>query len=255
MEEKKEWTVMKAEPVVEVPNLWGVIKPEDVSHKYGGVDYMPWILVKKYVKEFAPGWEFRLLPLQDEDQPNFLHKAPNGTAYVLAQWFHKPTGFKLPEFIHSVMDHKNKPVPYENVDARLLTDTHRRAMASSAADAFGLAGELWARMPIEDPYRDLEDAKPKSNPFKGQKPAKAQKPAKSKAEQTVEYAQGLGVTLEIIQKWSGLETIEAVIEHPEKSKEFRELLLKCKSGGDVHELFSVEANTEFNWGEDLADEE
>jgi len=174
--ENKEWTVMKAEPKpsVEVPNLWGVIKPEDVSHKYGGVDYMPWILVKKYVKEYAPGWEFRLLPLQDADQPNFLHKAPDGTAYVLAQWFHKPTGFKLPEFIHSVMDHKNKPVPLGNVDARLLTDTHRRAMASSAADAFGLAGELWARMPIEDPYRDLQDAQPKGNPYQSKQAPKKQ---------------------------------------------------------------------------------
>lgn len=165
-EENKEWTMMRAEPVVEVPNLWGVIKAEDISHKYGGVDYMPWILVKKYVKEHAPGWDFRLLPLQAEEQPNFLHKAPDGTAYVLAQWFHKPSGFKLPEFIHAVMDNKNRPVPFDHVDARLLTDTHRRAMASSAADAFGLAGELWARMPIEDPYRELQDAqiKPKSKP-------------------------------------------------------------------------------------------
>ena len=255
MEEKKEWTVMRAEPVVEVPNLWGVIKPEDVRHKYGGVDYMPWVLVKKYVKEHAPGWDFRLLPIKDNEQLSYLHRAPDGTAYVLAQWFHKPTGYMLPEFIHAVMDHRHQPVQLENVSARLLSDTQRRAGCSSAADAFGLAGELWARMPIEDPYRDLEDAKPKENPFKGKKPAKAKKPSKSKAELTTEYAAELGVTVDMVLAWSGLESIDAVIAHPEKSKEFKELLQKCKAGANAQELFSVEANTEFNWGEDLADEE
>ena len=261
MEEKKEWSVMKVEtkPSVEVPNLWGVIKPEDISQKGTGnfkADYMNWALTYHLMHENAPGWMFRLLPWKDQDQPQFIHKAPDGTGYVLGQWIHKESGMMLPEFPQACMNHRNQPIMYEQCDARTLTDTHRRALCTSAAASFGLAGELWARVPVEDPHVE-DNAQQGVNPFREEKPAKpkkAKKPSKSKAELTTEYAAGLGVTVDMVLAWSGLESIDAVIAHPEKSKQFKELLQKCKAGANAQELFSVEASTEFNFGE-FGDEE
>jgi hypothetical protein len=72
------------------------------------------------------------------------------------------------------MDNRNNPIQFEKVSARILTDTHRRAMCACAAFSFGLAYELWAKDPVEDPHR--EEPAPKA----AAKPAKAAaKPAAS----------------------------------------------------------------------------
>lgn len=59
------------------------------------------------------------------------------------------------------MDHKNKPVAYESVNARDVTDTHRRALAACAAFTFGLAWQLWAKEEVENPMREPAPAESK----------------------------------------------------------------------------------------------
>jgi len=261
---EKQWTVLRAEPMketkMEKPNLWGVITSDDVSQKGTGnfkADYMNWCLTMHQIHEHAPGWDFELVEWEDgSGHPQSVYKAPDGSAYVVGRWYLLGTDFKTKKFYQSCMDHRNNPIPYERVNSRILTDTERRCRCTSAASVFGLAGELWARVPVEDPHVE-DNAQQGGNPFREEKPSKpknAKKPSKSKAELTTEYAAGLGVTVDMVLAWSGLESIQAVIDHPEKSGEFKELLQKCKAGANAQELFSVEASTEFNFGE-FGDEE
>ena len=65
------------------------------------------------------------------------------------------------------MDFKNNAVAYENITARQVTDTHRRALASCAAFTFGLAWQLWAREEIEDPMRNSEPAAKPASKIEG----------------------------------------------------------------------------------------
>jgi hypothetical protein len=47
----------------------------------------------------------------------------------------------------------------EKIDARDLTDTHRRCLCTAAAASFGLAWQLWAKEPVENPHRDESPTK------------------------------------------------------------------------------------------------
>jgi hypothetical protein len=50
------------------------------------------------------------------------------------------------------MDNRNNSIPFEKISARDVTDTHRRGGCLVAAMTFGLAHELWAKMPLESGY-------------------------------------------------------------------------------------------------------
>jgi len=52
-----------------------------------------------------------------------------------------------------VMDNRNNAVPVDRIDARDLTDTHRRCLCTAAAAQFGLAWQLWAKESLEDPHQ------------------------------------------------------------------------------------------------------
>ena len=45
-----------------------------------------------------------------------------------------------------------RAIPLEKITARDITDTQRRGMCMAAAMTFGLAYELWAKMPMESGY-------------------------------------------------------------------------------------------------------
>jgi hypothetical protein len=120
--------------------------------------------VAHLLHEHAPGWDFHLRPALDG---TLLHKAPDGTAFVVGE-FVGPDDERLASFPFPCMDNRNNPIQLDKVSARILTDTHRRAMCACAAFSFGLAYELWAKDPVEDPHREEAPAKPASKP-----PAKA----------------------------------------------------------------------------------
>jgi|TARA_B100000085_G_scaffold112684_1_gene102834 hypothetical protein len=135
------------------PNLTNVITTDDVSQKGTGsyrADYVNWCRVSKLLLDNAPGWQFHLAHYVDSSH---VWKAPNGTGYVVG-YFTGPNGERTPDFPQAIMDHKNKPVAYESVNARDVTDTHRRALAACAAFTFGLAWQLWAKEEVENPMRE-----------------------------------------------------------------------------------------------------
>lgn len=135
------------------PNLGRVITSDDVSTKGSGsykAEYVNWCRVAQLLREHAPGWEFHLRPTADGQH---IWSAPNATGYVVG-YFSGPDGQTTPDFPQAVMDNRNAPVAIDRISARDLTDTHRRCLCTAAAAAFGLAWQLWAREPIEDPHRD-----------------------------------------------------------------------------------------------------
>ena len=155
------------------PNLANVITTDDVSQKGTGsyrADYVNWCRVSKLLLEHCPGWQFHLAHYVDGGH---VWKAPNGTGYVVG-YFSGPNGERTPDFPQAVMDHKNKPVAYESVSARDVTDTHRRALAACAAFTFGLAWQLWAREEVENPHREEKTVKPSAGPSVAGVPQKDQ---------------------------------------------------------------------------------
>ena len=146
------------------PNLGAVISATDIDTKGTGsyaADYINWARAAQLLREHAPGWQFHLRPTADGQH---VWRAPNGTGYVVG-YFEGPGG-ATPDFPQAVMDNRNAAVPLDKIDARDLTDTHRRCLCTAAAAQFGLAWQLWAKEPVENPHRDepTAPAKPAANP-------------------------------------------------------------------------------------------
>jgi len=161
---------------LKIPNLAGVITKADVDTKGTGsyaASYVNWAKVAHLLHQHAPGWDFHLRPAFDG---NLLHQAPDGTAFVVG-YFDGPDGETLADFPFPCMDNRNNPIQLEKVSARILTDTHRRAMCACAAFSFGLAYELWAKDPVEDPHREEPAPKAESKPASKPAPKAAAKPA------------------------------------------------------------------------------
>lgn len=138
-----------------IPNLGNVITPDDVSQKGTGkyiADYVNWCRVSQLLRDHAPGWQFHLRPAPDGSH---VWVAPNGTGYLVG-YFTDPVGLPTADFPQAVMNNSNGAVAVERIGARDVTDCHRRALCTCAAATFGLAWQLWAREPIEDPHREPE---------------------------------------------------------------------------------------------------
>lgn len=137
------------------PRLDDVITPDDVSRKGTGsyaADYVNWCRTMHLLRLHAPGWEFHLRQAPDGGH---VWAAPNGSGYVVG-YFRGPDGRETPDFPQAVMGNRNEAVKMASLDARDLTDTHRRCLCAAAAASFGLAWQLWAREPLEDPYQREE---------------------------------------------------------------------------------------------------
>jgi hypothetical protein len=134
-----------------------VITAADIDKKGTGsyaADYVNWARTAQLLRENAPGWQFHLRPTAEGQH---VWQAPNGTGYVVG-YFEGPGGTTTPDFPQAVMDNRNAAVPLAKIDARDLTDTHRRCLCTAAAAQFGLAWQLWAKEPVENPHRDEPSA-------------------------------------------------------------------------------------------------
>ena len=189
------------EQITSPPNLAGIIRKDDVYSKGTGsyaASYVPWARIAQLLHEHAPGWDFALRPVEGGGQ---IHKAPDGTGYVLG-YFAGPDGFITSDFPFPCMDHRNNPIPFDKISARVLTDTHRRALCAAAAFHFSLGYELWAK-------QELEDAKAEPAPAATSKP---QKPAKDEPEDdgTKAVSDVMKAGMKAIRGASTLQQLEAV---------------------------------------------
>lgn len=220
-----------------IPNLWGVIRPDDISQKGNGnfrADYMNWALTAHLMHEHAPGWHFVLIDWSDESgQPQSVYRAPDGSGYVMGQWRLIGTDVVTPPFPQACMDHRNNPIPYERVTARVLTDTHRRCQCTSAAAAFGLAGELWARVAVEDPHVDDDNPTPPPKP--------SGKVSKDKKEKMMGFFATHGVTEAHVEAFIGNDLAEMTADQYTALQGVGQSILK---GMDAFEALGISADGE-----------
>jgi len=132
------------------PNLAGVATKDLVENIGTGkfkASYINWSRTMNLLRQNAPGWLVDYVPAADG---SLLHRAPVG-AYLLIRFAHVDGGV-TPALPQAVMDHRNNAIPYDKITARDITDTQRRGMCMAAAMHFGLAYELWAKLPLESGY-------------------------------------------------------------------------------------------------------
>lgn len=136
-----------------LPNLAGVATA-DLVEKIGAgnfsASYINWSRTLNLLRTHAPGWLPELVPNPDGD---ILHRAPQG-CYLMIRF--RNGDISTPPVPQAIMDHRNAAIPADKITARDVTDTHRRGVCMAAAMTFGLAYELWAKLPLETGYSEPE---------------------------------------------------------------------------------------------------
>ena len=144
--------------MAEIPNLAG-IATQDLVESIGtgkfSASYINWSRTLNLLRQHAPGWMIETVPNAEGGN---LHRAPVG-AYMMLRFRHVD-GTVTPAVPQAIMDHRNNAIPLEAITARDITDTHRRGACLAAAMTFGLAYELWAKMPLESGYAGQEPESP-----------------------------------------------------------------------------------------------
>lgn len=131
-----------------IPNLAGVATKglvESIGSGSYKADYINWSRTMNLLRDYAPGWMAEAVPTTDGA---LVHPSSGPGGYLLIRFRHVD-GTVTPSVPQAVMDHKNKAIALDNITARDITDTHRRGCCLAAAFTFGLAYELWAKMPLE----------------------------------------------------------------------------------------------------------
>lgn len=136
-----------------IPNLAGVATKDLVETIGAGsfkASYINWARTFNLLHQHAPGWYLDMVLTADGGQ---VWPAPGNGGSLMLRFCHID-GTQLAPVPQSIMDNRNAPIPFEKISSRDITDTHRRGGCMCAAMTFGLAHELWAKMPMESGYSD-----------------------------------------------------------------------------------------------------
>lgn len=139
--------------MAELPNLKGVATQDLVETIGTGrfqASYINWSRTMQLFRDNAAGWTVEAV---FNPEGSMLHRAPAG-GFLLLRLRHFD-GTKTPEVPQAVMDNRNKAIPFDDITARDITDTHRRGSCLVLAFQTGLAHELWAKMPLENGYQPI----------------------------------------------------------------------------------------------------
>ena len=139
----------------ELPILSGVATQDLVEHIGTGsykASYINWSRTMELLRKNAPGWMVEIVRTPDGE---ILHRASVGAEMLLR--FRHIDGTVTTDVPQAVMDHRNNSIPYDKITSRDITDTHRRGSCMAAAFLFGLAYELWAKMPLESGYQVADE--------------------------------------------------------------------------------------------------
>lgn len=172
--------------MAELPNLAGVVTKglvETIGTGKYAAPYVNWSRTMQLLREGAPGW---LVDYEPSTDGTILHRAPIG-GYLMIRFRHLD-GTVTPALPQAVMDNRNNPIPYEKIGARDVSDTQRRGLCMAAAMTFGLAYELWAKMPLENPYRISGDEEASTAPKPAPTVSKATAPVAAEKAPTTEKA-------------------------------------------------------------------
>ena len=140
-----------------IPNLAGVATKNLVETIGAGsfkASYINWARTFNLLHEHAPGWYVDMVLTPDGEA---VWPAPGNGGYLMLRFCHID-GTCLAPAPQAIMDNRNNPIPFDKISARDVTDTHRRGGCMLGAMTFGLAVELWAKMPLESGYNAPEGA-------------------------------------------------------------------------------------------------
>lgn len=191
----------------ELPDLSGVATKDLVETIGSGnfkASYINWSRTMELLRKHAPGWMVETVFSADG---SLLHQAPVGAQLLLR--FKHIDGTTTPEVPQAVMDHRNNSIPYDRITSRDITDTHRRGSCLLAAFQFGLAYELWAKMPLESGYQVASEAEITTARKETAKPAakaaakKEEAPVGSTKDDFVSLASSMGFCEGAIQELIG----------------------------------------------------
>ena len=200
------------------PNLAGVATKDLVENIGTGkfkASYINWSRTMNLLRTHAPGWLVDYVP---SEEGSLLHRAPVG-AYLLIRFVNVNDGTKTPALPQAVMDHRNAAIPYDKISARDISDTQRRGMCMAAAMHFGLAYELWAKLPLESGY-SAPDSAPESAP-KAQAAPAATREVPAAASGGTSEATEVTFRESLLEKGVHTVAIDACVE-----------IVKSKLGGD-----------------------
>ena len=207
---------------MQLPNLAGIATHNLVETIGGGnfkAAYINWSRTLQLLREHAPGWLPETVP---NAEGGLLHAAPVG-CYLLIRF---RNGEQVtPAVPQAVMDTRNAAIPHDKITARDLTDTHRRGACLAAAMTFGLAYELWAKMPLESGY-DEDERDTKSSRQATPEPPAAPKPPSSKDVmiRRIKLAgtlEGLELWREEIRQMRGADRKDCIEEWNRRAEEIR----------------------------------
>lgn len=187
-----------------LPNLAGVATA-DLVEKIGGgnfsASYINWSRTLHLLRTHAPGWLPEVVPANDG---GLLHAAPVG-CYLLIRFRHGDQ--VTPAVPQAVMDSRNAAIPRDKITSRDLTDTHRRGICMAAAMTFGLAYELWAKMPLETGYQEPEP-EPTNRAHLGLSPARAKVVRAAAGAAVQKFNEG--------NEWGSYEEVTGITDSDEK---------------------------------------
>ena len=196
------------------PCLDDVITTADVEKKGSFGTYVNHMRTAMLLRKHARGWQFELRTTTDENaRETHVFRAPDGSGYVVG-FFRAPTGsgfLDTPDMPQSIMNKTNQAIKWDKITARDVTDTERRAMCTCAARHFGLAWQLWAKEPLEDPYRDEAESEPAPATPKPKASGNAPTQAKSTAKPEVDALETRRANCqrELAAIYQGTDSIEA----------------------------------------------
>lgn len=180
--------------MINIPNLSGKATAEQVQTIGSGsysADYINWARTMHLLHEHAPGWQPELATAPDG---GIVHAAPVGACLMIR--FRNVDGTVTTAAPQAIMDTRNNAIPFDKITARDITDTHRRGVCMAAAFTFGLAYELWAKLPLESGYSDDDAAVDSADPAWGDAIANA---ADAAALRTVKA--------DMVEHWNGATNI------------------------------------------------
>lgn len=130
------------------------------------------------MRQNAPGWLPEIVP---HPETNATLWPSSVGASIMIRWVHI-SGQTTPGVMQAVMDNRNNSIPIERITSRDESDTFVRGICKSAALQFGLAYELWAKMPLESGYAPATESGTTTEPATATKKTASKSTGKLSAE-------------------------------------------------------------------------
>ena len=212
---------------MQIPNLAGIATTDLVETIGAGnfkASYINWSRTLQLLREHAPGWLPETVP---NAEGSLLHASPVG-CYLLIRF---RNGEQVtPAVPQAIMDTRNAAIPHDKITARDLTDTHRRGVCLAAAMTFGLAYELWAKLPLEsgyDEHKKEERQERRATPKPPVAPPPPKPPVAPPPPASTVSVNALLEQIELASTMEGLELLRIDINRLPKGSEERKQVIEA----------------------------